>query len=84
MGPSHCEKCGSATFFFINEINLRKKKWLMCGYNPNNFFINKFTYDIGKVMDSFIGNYDNFLVVGDLNSELLKAQCCSMLNTAQS
>ena len=56
----------------------------MCGYNPNNFFINKFTYDIGKVMDSFIGNYDNFLVVGDLNSELLKAQCCSMLNTAQS
>ena len=31
--------------------------------------INKFTHDIGKVLDSFIGNYDNFLIVRDLNSE---------------
>ena len=39
------------------EINLRKKKWLMCcGYNPNKCLINKFTQDNGKVLDSFIGN----------------------------
>ena len=51
------------------EINLRKKKWLMCyGYNSSRSLINKFTYDIGKVLDSFVGNYDNFLIVGDLNS----------------
>ena len=23
------------------------------------------TYDIGKVLDSYIGNYDNFLIAGD-------------------
>ena len=35
------------------EINLRKKKWLMCcGCNPNKSLINKFTHDIGKVLDS--------------------------------
>ena len=56
------------------EINLRKKKWLMCcGYNPNKSLINKFTHDIGKVLDSFIGNYDNFLIVGDLNSEIAES-----------
>ena len=61
----------SNTEAFFIEINLRKKKWLMCcGYNPNKSLINKFTHDIGKVLDSFIGNYDNFLIVGDLNSEI--------------
>ena len=60
----------SNTKAFFIEINLRKKKWLMCcGYNPNKSLINKFTHDIGKVLDSFIGNYDKFLIVGDLNSE---------------
>ena len=53
------------------EINLRKKKWLMCsGYNPNKSLINKFTYDIDKALDCFIGNDDNFFIVGDLNSEI--------------
>ena len=34
------------------EISLRKKKWLMCcGYNPNKSLINKFAYDISKVLD---------------------------------
>ena len=43
---------------------------MYCGYNPNKSMINKFIYDIGKVFDSFIGNYDNFLFLGDLNSEI--------------
>ena len=57
------------------EINFRKKKWqiICCGYNPNKSLINKFTRDIGKVLDSFIGNYDNFLIVGDLNSEIAES-----------
>ena len=54
------------------EINLRKKKWLMCcGCNPNKSLINKFTHDIGKVLNSCIGNYDNFLTE---TLKLLKAQ----------
>ena len=56
------------------KINLRQKKWLMCcGYNPNNSLINKFTHDIGKVLDSFIGNYDNLLIVGGLNFEIAES-----------
>ena len=63
------------------EINLRKKKWLICCcYNPNKFLINKFTYDIGKVLDSFIGNYDNFLIVGDLNSEITESSMHEFCN----
>ena len=41
---------------------------MCCGYNPNKSLINTFTHDIGKVLDSFIGN-DNFLIAVDLNSE---------------
>ena len=43
------------------------------GYNPNKSLVNKFTYDIGKVLDSYMGNYDNFLIVGDLNSEITES-----------
>ena len=32
---------------------------MYCGYNPNKSLINKFIYDIDKVFDSFIDNYDN-------------------------
>ena len=31
------------------------------------------TYDIDKVLDSYIGNYDNFLIAGDLNSEITES-----------
>ena len=63
------------------EISLCKKKWLMCcGYNPNRYLINKFTYDIGKVLDSFIGNYDNFLV-RDLNSEITESSMHEFCNS---
>ena len=39
---------------------------MCCGYNPNKSLINAFTHDVGKVLDSFIGN-DNFLIAVDLN-----------------
>ena len=65
---------------------------MCCGYNHKSL-INKFTHDIGKVLDSFIGNYDNFLIVGDLNSEIgessmhdfcnsynLHSLCCNSYN----
>ena len=63
----------TGTFFIV--INLLKKKWLICcGYNPNKSFINKFfIYDIGKVLDSYIGNFDNYLFVVDLISEITES-----------
>ena len=74
----------SNTEVLFIEINLRKKKWLICcGYNPNKSFINKFTHDIGKVLDSFIDNYDNFLIAGDWNSEITESsmhEFCSSYN----
>ena len=48
-------------------INLRKNKWLICcGYNPSKSSIKTFT----QTLDSYMGNYNNFLVVGNLNSEM--------------
>ena len=43
---------------------------MCCGYNPNLSLINKMTYDIGELFDSYISNYDNFFIVGDLNYEI--------------
>ena len=61
----------SNTEALIIEINLHKKKWLMCcGYNPNKSLINKFIYDINKVLGSYISNHDHFLIIGDLNAEI--------------
>ena len=57
------ENLPSNTETLFIEINLWKKKWLMCcGYNPKKSLTDKFTHDIGKVLDSFIGNYDNFVI----------------------
>ena len=47
----------------FTEINLGKKKMaIVLRLQSNKSLINKFTYDIGKVLDSFIDNYDNFLI----------------------
>ena len=45
---------------------------MRCGYYPSKSLINKFTRVISKVLDSFIGNYGNFLIGGDLNSEIIE------------
>ena len=72
----------SNTETLFNETNSREKKWLMCcGCSPNKSLINKFTHDIGKVLDSFIGNYDNFFIVGDLNSEIIESAMHDFCNS---
>ena len=43
---------------------------MCCSYNPNNSLINKFTYDIGKALDSYTSNYGDFLIAGDFNPEI--------------
>ena len=55
--------------FFI-EINIRKKKWLLvCTYNPNTNLILNHLKEIGKNLDNYYSQYDNFILLGDLNSE---------------
>ena len=44
-----------------------------CVYKTNKSLIYKFTYYIGKVLNCFIGNYGSFLIVGDLNSEIIES-----------
>jgi exonuclease III len=53
------------------EINLRKKKYLFCcTYNPRKSNINYHLKHFGHVLDNYCSSYDNFLIVGDLNSEI--------------
>ena len=56
--------------FFI-ELNLRKKKILMCcSYNPAKSDMSSHVSIVGRSLDSYMSSYDNFLVTGDLNSEI--------------
>ena len=62
--PKDFERC------FV-ELNLRKKKILMCcSYNPANSNISPQLSIVERSLDSCISSYDNFLVIGDLNSEI--------------
>ena len=55
---------------FSIEINIRKKKWLLvCTYNPNKNLISNHLKEIGKNLDNYSSKYDNFILLGDLNSE---------------
>ena len=53
------------------EINLRKTKWLLFGgYNPIKSNINKFLKILSAALDQLMIKYDNFLLLGDFNSEI--------------
>ena len=55
---------------FYVEFTIRKKKWLLCcSYNLNKTFITKHLDDIGRNRDLFSSKYDNFILLGDFNSE---------------
>ena len=56
--------------FFV-ELNLRKKKILMCRlYSPAKNNISSHLSIDGRSLDSYMSSYDYFLVIGDLNSEI--------------
>ena len=56
--------------FFV-ELNLRKKKILMCcSYNPAKSNTSFHLIIVRRSLDSYMYSYDNFLVIGDLNSEI--------------
>ena len=53
------------------ELNLRKRKWLVFGgYNPHKKSIKDFTKTTGAIIDQYISTYDNFLLLGDFNSDM--------------
>ena len=56
-------------YFFV-EINLRKQKWpMICNYSPHKTMIKGYLEYISKEIDSHSSRYDNFILLGDFNSE---------------
>ena len=67
------------------EINLRKKKWLLCcSYNPKKSLISNHLKEIGNNLDLLSSKYDNYLLMGDFNAEPNKpaiSDFCEIYNT---
>ena len=52
------------------EINLGKKKWLLCcSYNPKKSLISNHLKEIGNNLDLLSSKFDNYLLMGDFNAE---------------
>ena len=55
--------------FFI-ELNLRRKKWLLCcSFNSKYSQISHHLKEIGKNLDVLTSKYDNIILMGDFNAE---------------
>ena len=66
------------------EINLRLRKWLVsCSYNQRTNLIADHLHYIGRGIDFYSSKYDNFVVLGDLNTEISNSfmeQFCASYN----
>ena len=66
------------------EVNLRSRKWLLsCSHNPKTNLIADHLHCIGRRIDFYSSNYDNFVVLGDLNTEISNSfleQFCASYN----
>ena len=59
----------SPTEGFYVEINLRKKKWLLCcSYNPNKNNIQFHLENLTKSLALYSSNYENLIIFGDFNA----------------
>ena len=55
----------------VFEINLRKTKWLLFGgYNPHKENIKQFLTQLTTILNHYLSKYDNYLLIGDFNSEI--------------
>ena len=55
----------------VLEINLRKAKWLLFGgYNPHKENTPNFLTQLTPILDHYLSKYDNYLLIGDFNSEI--------------
>ena len=53
---------------FYVEINLQKKKWLLCcSYNPNKNTIKSHIEILHKGLALYSAKYENFIVLGEFN-----------------
>ena len=66
------------------EINLHKKKWLIGGtYNPCRSLIAKHLSKLNTCIEKFSRDYDNFIILGDFNSEPSESELqdfCNLYN----
>ena len=66
------------------EINLRKNKWLLFGgYNNRKSNITTFLTSIGPTLDYYMCKLDNFILLGDYNSEISEnamKEFCNLYN----
>ena len=60
----------NSEYFFV-EIILGKKKWLLfCSYNPPKNSILTYIDILRRELDLHSSNYENFILLGDFNSEM--------------
>ena len=57
------------------EINLRSKKWLICGtYNPKTSHIKNDLQLLSERFNQYFSKYDNIIALGDFNAEMSNTQ----------
>ena len=64
------------------EINLRKSKWLLFGgYNHTKSNMDSFLNLLAPIIDTHMGRLENFIILGDFNSEVEEAVMKSFCET---
>ena len=64
------------------EIKLKNRKWLVFGgYNPDKHTINNFLTQVSHALDFYMTKYDNFLLLGDFNSEMSETSMIDFCDT---
>ena len=67
-------------YIFV-EINLYKKKWLICGfYNPCKNQIKNQIMFLSKNLDYYVSLYDNIIILDDFNTEHLDPYTNEFIN----
>ena len=65
------KKLANNSEYIFFEINLKKKKWLLCcTYNPHKNSISTHIDFLRRELDLHSSNYENFILLGDFKSEM--------------
>ena len=67
--PSSLLNSGVSIEGFPVELNLRKKKWLCCPYNPYKNQVSEHLKEVGKIILAFSSNYDNLILLDEIKVE---------------
>ena len=67
---------------FYIEINLRKKKWLLCSsYNPNRDNIGNHLDSLSRNLALYSSTYENYIIIDDFNIEADSKEMSSFCDT---